>query len=134
MADIVAELAAKCNLNADMVRNGLGAILSFLKSKLPTEAFSKLSAAVPNSESMMAAAQSAPEASGGVMDAVKGAVGKIFGGGGEVIAKLSKLGFSTDQLAAFLPKVLEFFRGRIPADVLKQVEGHLPIPETADAH
>ena len=79
---------------------------------------------------MISAFQSAPEASGGMLDAVKGAVGKIFGGG-EVLSKLTKLGFSTEQLTSFIPKVLEFLKNKLPADVMKQITGLLPVPEAA---
>nr|UXE44397.1 hypothetical protein Hi04_10k_c2220_00031 [uncultured bacterium] len=132
MADFVSDLAAKCGINNDMAQKGLGAILAFLKDKLPTEAFTKVSATVPGADGMISAFQSAPEASGGMLDAVKGAVGKLFGGA-DALAGLTKLGFSTEQLTSFVTKVLEFFKGRLPTEVMKQITGLLPIPETASA-
>jgi len=130
MADFISDLASESNVNQDQAKKGLGAILAFMKDKLPADAFSKVNAAVPGADGMISAFQSAPEAHGGMLDAVKGAVGKLFGGG-EILAKLSKLGFSTEQLTAFIPKVLEFLKGKLPADVMKQVSGLLPVPEHA---
>src|SRR5262245_51121965 len=126
MADFVSELATRCNINVDMAKKGLGAILAFMKAKLPTDVFSKVTAAVPESENAISAFQSATEAAGGVLDAVK----KLFGGA-DVLAKLAKLGFSTEQITSFIPKVLEFLKGKLPADAMNQVAHLLPVPETA---
>jgi hypothetical protein len=59
---------------------------------------------------------------------------KVFGGGsGAALAKLSQLGFSAEQISAFVPKVLEFLKGKVPDNVLEQVNGLLPQPEEAVA-
>jgi hypothetical protein len=102
----------------------------FMKSKLPADAYSKINAAVPDADGMIAAAKAAPETSGGILGAVAGAVGKIFGGGAcELVSKLTQLGFSADQLRAFVPKVLEFLKSKLPPDVLKQVSALIPAQE-----
>ena len=102
MADIATELASKAGISPDAARKGLGVVLGFLKNKLPAESFSKVSAAVPGADNMMtAAADMGEQDSGGVVGAVKGAVGKIFGGGTEaLISKFGQLGLSADQIAA----------------------------------
>src|SRR3954454_11003699 len=129
--DIITTLASRCGINADQARKGLGAVLEFIKSKLPADLFSKVTAAVPGSDRMMAAAVSAPESGGGILGAVAGAVGRLFGGGGaaEVVSKLSGFGFSAEQLESFLPKVMEFLRSRLPEDVMNKGSGLLPTPE-----
>jgi hypothetical protein len=55
----------------------------------------------------------------------------LFGGGGagELASRLGKAGFSTEQLQAFLPRVLEFFKGRLPDEVMQMVSGLLPVPQ-----
>jgi hypothetical protein len=132
MADIAAELASKCGMSVDAARKGLGVVLEFLKSKLPAEAFAKVSEAVPGVESMVSsAAETGAEASAGVVGAIKGAVGKLFGGGGAdaLVAKFGQLGMTPDQLQGFLPKVLEFLKGKLPESVMKQISGLLPAPQ-----
>src|SRR6516164_9110728 len=112
MADIISDLAAKSGVSADLAQKGMGALLSFMKEKLPAESFSKVTGAIPGADNMMAAAaERGPEASGGVMSAVRGLAGKLFGGAGgasELVAKLTQFGFSADQLKRFIPTVLEF--------------------------
>jgi hypothetical protein len=131
MADLVTDLAAKSGLSPDLARKGLGIVLEFFKSKLPADTFSKITAAVPGTEGLIASAQTDAESSGGVLSAVTSAIGKLFGGGAaaEMASKMTHLGFSAEQLQSFLPKVLEFFRSKLPADLMSQVSGLLPAPK-----
>ena len=84
MADIASELAGKTGISVEAAQKGLGVVLGLLKSKLPADSYAKVTAAVPGADSMIAAA---PD-SGGVVGAVKGAVGKIFGADDVEIAGL----------------------------------------------
>jgi hypothetical protein len=131
MADVVSELAAKAGVSPDMARKGLGAILTLLKDKLPTNLFAQVQEAVPNANSLMTAGEAAQETSGGIVGAVSSAIGKLVGGGGaaEMASKLARLGFSTEQVQKFLPSVLEYLKSRLPADVTKQLSGLLPAGE-----
>jgi hypothetical protein len=131
MADIASELASKTGINVESAQKGLGVVLGLLKSKLPAESFSKVSAAIPGADDMMAdAADAGGQATGGVLGAVKGAVGKLFGGGTDaLVSKFGQLGMSADQIQGFIPKVLEFLRGKVPENVMKQISGLLPVPQ-----
>jgi hypothetical protein len=132
MADIITDLASKSGISPDVAQKGMGAVLEFLKSKLPADTFSKISAAVPGSDRMMAAAQAVPEASGGILGAVTGAVGKLFGGGAsEMVAKLTHMGLSAEQLQEFVPQVVEFLKSRLPGDVFSKLSGLLPAAKEA---
>jgi hypothetical protein len=132
MADIASELASKCGISAEAAQKGLGVVLGFFKSKLPAESFAKLSAAVPGADDMMAAADTGEQASGGVVGAVKGAIGKVFGGGTEaLLAKFGQFGMTPEQIQGFLPKVMEFLKGKLPEKVMSQVSGLLPTAQEA---
>jgi hypothetical protein len=133
MADIVSELASRCGISPDLARTGLGAALALLKKNLSADNFAKVSAAVPGADRMVDdATQAAQESSGGALSAVTGAVSKLFGGtAADLISKLTQFGFSADQIQAFLPAVLEFLKGKLPGDLMKQVSGLLPAPEAA---
>src|SRR5262249_21089031 len=131
MADIASELANQCGISVESAQKGLGVVLGLLKSKLPADSFSKVSAAIPGADGMMAKlADTADEAPGGVLGAVKGAVGKIFGGGADaLISKFGQLGMSMDQIRSFIPKVLEALKGKVPENVMSQIKGLLPVPQ-----
>jgi hypothetical protein len=135
MADIVSELASKCGISMDMARKGLGVILELLKSKLPAATFEKISGAIPGSDQMMAsAAESTEGGGGGVLDAVKGALGKVFGGEGgvgAVLAKLGQTGMSPDQIQGFLTNAPECLKDKLPESVKKQLAELLPAPQEA---
>jgi Protein of unknown function VcgC/VcgE (DUF2780) len=133
-AEFITDLASRSGISPDQAKKGLGAVLGFLKEKLPAEGFSKVTAAVPGAEQMMAAADTAEESSGGIVSTVTGAIGKLFGGGApEMVSKLSNLGFSMDQLTSFLPNVLEFLKDKLPADLVSKISGLVPSPEQAAA-
>ena len=130
--DIVTQLADQSGINAEQARKGLGAVLEFLKNKLPADMFSKVKAAVPGAERMMDSAEGAPETPGGIFGAVAGAVGKLFGGGAaELVTKLAQHGFSAEQLQSFVPNVMEFLKARLPENVSEKIAGLLPAPTAA---
>jgi hypothetical protein len=131
MADIISDLAGKSGVSADLAKKGLGALLSFVKEKIPSESFAKISGAIPGAEGMMiAAAERSPEPSGGVLGAVTGLAGKLFGGvggAGALASKLTQLGFSPEQLQSFVPTVLEFLKGKLPGDVMNKITALIPL-------
>jgi hypothetical protein len=136
MSDIVSDLAAKSGLSPDQAKKGLGAVLLFVKKSIPDDTFAQVSAAVPGSDQLMAAAGPHEEPSGGVIESIKGLASKLFGGGGAaaaLLAKLSSLGLSAEQVQSFLPRVMEFLKGRLPDSVMKQVSGLLPTPQETPA-
>jgi hypothetical protein len=129
MADLVNELAERSGVSADVARKGLGAVLSFVKGKLPAETFAKVSNAVPDADHLMNSAETAAgqPSQRGVLGAITGAAGKIFGGGGAGLAgKLAQLGFSADQVPGFLRNVLASLKDKVPGDAMKQLTSGLP--------
>jgi hypothetical protein len=134
MADIAAELANRCGISVEQAKKGLGVVLGLLKSKLPAESFNKLSEHVPEANDLMASAASmADETGGGVVGAVKGAIGKIFGGEGvgALLSKLGQTGMSAEQISGFIPRVIEFFKSKLPANISNQIGEHLPSTQEA---
>jgi uncharacterized protein (DUF2267 family) len=131
MAELINELASQSGISTEQAQKGLGAVLGFLKSRLPADTYARVSAAVPDGASAAAAEPPAQEP-GGLLSGLAGAIGKLFGGGGaaqELVAKFTHLGFSAEQLQTFLPRVMEFLRGKLPDDVMKQISGLLPAPQ-----
>jgi len=134
MSDIVSDLAAKSGISTEQAKQGLGAVLSYVKESLPEDAFAQVSAAVPNSDQIMAAV-GPQEESGGIIGTIKDKVGKLFGGGGApaLLSKLSGLGISAEQAQAFLPRVMEFLKGKLPDSVTSQISKLFPAPQEAPA-
>ena len=130
MSDIVSSLSSETGISPDLVRKGLGAVLKMLQDQLPSEIFSKVQGLLPDAGEMISASESpAPEA-GGMIQAVTSLAGKLFGNRGEaatdLFTRLGQHGFSPDQLKAFLPKVLEFFKDKLSPEVLGMVEKLVP--------
>jgi hypothetical protein len=136
MSDIISDLAENSGISADQAKKGLGAVLSYAKASLPAETFDQVSAAVPGSEQMMAAAGPHEEPSGGILGSIKELASKFFGGGGAaagLLARLSSLGISAEQAQSFLPRVMEFLKSKLPDSAMKQVSKFLPVPEETHA-
>src|SRR5262245_61957465 len=133
MTDFINSLASKSGVSPDQATKGMGAVLALLKDKLPADAYDKVAGAVPNADSMTAAAEEATRsAGGGILETVKGMAGKLFGGGGgaaALLGSLSQLGFSADQVQSFLANVLGFLKGKLPDNVVQQISGLIPMGE-----
>jgi hypothetical protein len=128
MADFISDLATKAGISPDLAKKGVGAILALCKDRLPAGSFSQVQSVIPDSSDLMAAAEVPEESSsGGIFAAVGTAIKKLVRGStAELISRFTKLGFSEDQLKVFLPRVLEFLKSKLPADVVKQASALLP--------
>jgi hypothetical protein len=138
MSDIVSSLSSETGIGPELVRKGLGAVLKMLQDQLPPEVFTKLQGVLPDAGAMISASESAAPGEGGIIQAVTDLAGKLFGSRGEaatdLFARLGQHGFSPDQLKAFLPKVLEYFKDRLPPEILQMVEKLVPgLSQVAEA-
>jgi hypothetical protein len=130
MADIITELASKTGISPDMVKKGLGTLLAAFKQATPAESFAKIEGAIPGADQLVALAQTQEEeTSGGIVGAVKSMAGKLFGGDAgpaALAAHFGKLGFSAEQIKAFIPQVIEYLKSKLPGDLMKKITGMLP--------
>jgi hypothetical protein len=131
MSDVANQLAAETGVSGEQAHQGLGALLSFIKERLGDENFQKLEAAIPGAASMISKFESSEGSSqGGLFETVAALAGKLFGGkaggGAELLASLSKLGFQPEQIETFLPKALEFLKSHLPPELIERVLASLP--------
>jgi Protein of unknown function VcgC/VcgE (DUF2780) len=134
MADLVTELASKAGVSADQARKGVGAVLEFLKSKLPNADFSHIQKAIPGADQMVADAQQLPASSSGLLGKIGDMAGKLFGGGGgEMMNKLANTGMSPDQVTGFLPTLFEKIKRFLPEWLVAKIESLIPGLSTATA-
>ena len=131
MADIVSSLSSQTGIDGETVKKGLGVLLTFLQKNLPPDLFGKLQTAVPGAPEMLSAYEADQGGTGsGLLGMVSGLAGKLFGGkagnGAHLLADLSRVGLSAEQIEAFLPKAFELLKEYVPADLLKQVKAALP--------
>jgi hypothetical protein len=131
MADIVTSLSSRTGIDEEMVRKGLGALLTFLQKSLPPDLFGKLQAALPGAPEMLAAC--GPDQGGtgsGLLGLVSGLAAKLLGGnagnGAHLLSELSNVGLSAEQIEAFLPQAFDHLKEYLPAELLEQVKAALP--------
>ena len=129
MDEIIKKLAEQVGVSPDVARNGLGAVLAFLKGHLPDGLFGEVEKSVPDAQGLVNSfeANKAPESSGGLFGAVAGLAGKLLGGGAgdatKLLGMLGSAGLSMGQITAFLPKVLEMLQAHLPPDLLEKIKG-----------
>ena len=126
MDELLQKLAEGVGISPETARGGVGAVLSFLKEKLPDGMFGHVEDSVPEADGMVKAFEAKNGSSGGgLISAVTGMAGKLLGGSGadaaRLIEMLAKSGLSMSQVASFLPKVLDFLRPYLPPEVLEKV-------------
>src|SRR6516162_4396260 len=131
MADFLSDLASKSGLETDQAHQGIGALLTMLKSRLDPAAFDHLQKAIPNSGQMLSGFEDKKQwASAGLIDAVKGMAGKILGGDQDAAtalkSHLESIGLTPDHLKALLPNLHQVLASRIPPQVLEQIKQHVP--------
>ena len=138
MSDIVNQLSTHTGLSPEQIQKGLGALLIFIKKEIGEEDFDKLKTAIPEAsaltshyETAPAAEEAAPAPGGGsLFDVVSGLAGKFLGGktggGVDLLATLTKLGFKPEQIQAFLVKALELIKTHLPPDLLEKLVAALP--------
>jgi hypothetical protein len=129
MADFVTDLANRAGIDKDMARKGAGAVLAYLKRKVPAETFAKLSNSVPQADDLMASSDAAAGQSkspGGVFSAVKGALSKMMGGEAGLAGKLNQHGFSAEDIPGFLKHAVSSLKANVPEDAHQQLDKAMP--------
>jgi hypothetical protein len=129
MADSITDLASQSGISPEMAKKGLGMVLAALQHTLPADSFAKIEGAIPGAGRLLTEAQAEGEQStGGILGSVKSMASKLFGGGdvNALASQFGQLGFSPDQVSRFLPRVLEFLRSKLPADLMQKITALLP--------
>jgi uncharacterized protein (DUF2267 family) len=129
MSELITALQGRTGLDSDAVSKGLGALLNFLKEKLPPELFEKVEGALPQVQETIASFLSSDQASGllsKVGELVGGLLGSKAGDLPELFEMLSKSGLSLDQAKAFIPAAIEVLKEKLPDGLLDQIIERLP--------
>lgn len=137
MDEIVRTLAQHLNISEATARNGLGAVITFLKGHLPAGLANQLETSVPGAGGLAEGfeANKEPESSGGVLGMVTGIAGKLIGGqvgaASQLASLLGQAGLSMDQVARFVPKAAELLKDRVPKEVYDQIIALVPTADPA---
>lgn len=124
MSDAIQSLAQQVGISPDLAAKGVGAVLAYVKEHLGDDALNHVQGLLPNAGDLIESFTKAHSeaGSGGFMGMVTELAGKLIGGQLGDITKLggvlSGLGFSIEQLEAFLPKIIAMLHDVFPADLL----------------
>jgi Protein of unknown function VcgC/VcgE (DUF2780) len=131
MAGFLSDLASKAGLEDDQAHQGIGALLSMLKSRMDPATFAHVQNAIPNSDQMLSGFEDKKQwASSGLMSAVKGMAGKLMGGEQDPAAALeshfASIGLTSDHIKSLLPKLHDALANKLPPQVMDQIKQHVP--------
>ncbi len=112
--DLVGLLTKNLGVTTQQAEGGAGAIFNSTAQRMRVEDFAKVSDAMPEVASLLAAAPSADKGSG-TLGGLSSMLSK--GGGGmaslaELAGSFSKMGLSSDMVGKFIPIVLEYAQAK----------------------
>ncbi|PVV16742.1 MAG: hypothetical protein B6D77_00575 [gamma proteobacterium symbiont of Ctena orbiculata] len=126
-ADTLLEsLTGQLGITTEQAAGGAGALFNLAKGRLASEDFSQIAAAVPDMDSLLAAAPALDESSRGA-----GAVASMLGGEGglgnlaSLASSFSALGLSTEMIGQFTPIVLDYLQQAGGGTVMELMQGAL---------
>ncbi|MFZ5563806.1 MAG: DUF2780 domain-containing protein [Thermodesulfobacteriota bacterium] len=114
MADLISELVSKLGVQEGQAKGGAGLLFKLAQEKLGGD-FSKIAAAVPGVQDLIA---SAPKAgglaglAGGLLGAVGGDKAKSLAGLAGLAGGFSQLKLDSGMAAKFIPVVLDFVKSK----------------------
>ena len=132
MDEILKTLAEHTGISVETARNALGAIIAFLKEHLPEGLSHQLMQSLPDAHGLASSFEENkdPEPSGGLLGALTGLAGKVFGDGGaeatKALGMLKQSGLNLEQIQAFVPKVLELIKQHLPAELYEKILALIP--------
>ncbi|MES9969130.1 MAG: DUF2780 domain-containing protein [Candidatus Thiodiazotropha sp.] len=123
---LLQSLTGQLGITTEQAAGGAGALFNLAKSRLASEDFSQIAAAVPGMDSLLAAAPALGESPSGA-----GAVASMLGGESglgdlaSLASSFSTLGLSTEMISQFTPIVLDYLQQSGGGTVMKLMQGAL---------
>ncbi len=106
-SDLIGMLTSQLGVSDKQATGGVGSILSYAKDSLPSNKYTTLASAIPNSSSLL---KMAPQASSAM-----GALGALGGNSSTGMAALasqfSSLGLNSSMITQFVPIIMNYFKG-----------------------
>jgi hypothetical protein len=127
MPDIVDTLATQTGISSDTIHKGVAALFAFLEKELGSDVIAKVKAAIPGAQKVTTDAETSAAASseGGLLGTLSNLAGKILGdkagAGANLLANLSALGYSPEQIEEFLGKATAFIKQHLSPELLEKV-------------
>ena len=129
MTDLIQNLAKSAGVDTSMAQKGLGALLSSVKDNVPSDTFSKISSAVPESGNLLSMFQNAAKSSGsggGMMEAAGNLLGGDAKGVTSLLSNFTKAGFTMESAKAFIPVAIGLLQKHLSPDLMKKIDESIP--------
>ncbi|MEW4569997.1 DUF2780 domain-containing protein [Tautonia sp. JC769] len=129
MPDFFSSLQSETGLAPEAVESGVGALLSFIKERLPAEVYAGIESALPHAQQAISTFL-AGESKSGMLGQVGSLIGNLFGEKvgdlPKLLEMLAKSGLSIDQAKAFLPAAIAMLKDHLPEELVEQIFSRIP--------
>jgi|SRR5579862_700452 len=109
-SQLVGQLSKELSITRPQARGGAGALFSLAKSRLTSDEFSKIAAAVPGMGGLLKAAPAPTQSSG--LSTLEGSLPGNMGRTAETAEAFHKLGLSPEMATKFVPIMSKFVRSK----------------------
>src|ERR1700761_3714678 len=127
MTDLIQSLSSETGAAPDMIRNALAMIFDFLKKHLDPGLVETIMNHLPETAQLPQGGETT-ERSGGLLGAISGVVGKVFGGkvgeGADLMSHLATTGLSLENIKVVLTKVVAYLEAHLPPELFDQIKAH----------
>jgi hypothetical protein len=119
-------LTSQLGISTEQAAGGAGALFNLAKSRLASEEFSQIAAAVPNVDELIAAAPALTESSANTA-AVASMLGGESGLGSLAVlaSSFSQLGLSSEMIGQFTPILLDYLQQAGDSKIMEIMKGAL---------
>jgi hypothetical protein len=125
--DLLQNLTSQLGITTEQAAGGAGALFNMAKSQLSGDEFSQIAAAVPNIDTLMAAAPAITESTAGAVSSMIGSESGL-GNLASLASSFSQLGLSSDMIAQFTPIVFDYLQQAGGANLMEMMKGALALP------
>ena len=131
MSDLIEQIASRTNIPPDLVRRGVGGLLSVVKDHDGGKAFEAIKAKVPDAHGLVSEFEQTREpAKGGMFAVITDLASKVLGGqageGAALVTILAQTGLSPEQIKTLLPQVFSVLRMVLPAETVDKIVHAIP--------
>ena len=103
-------LSKQLNISNKQASGGVGSILSYAESVLPSNKFQTLKSAIPNAQSLMSIAPKGNSTLGGLSSLTNAMGGNSISKMASLASQFSSLGLNSDTISKFIPIIMQYFK------------------------
>jgi hypothetical protein len=125
--ELIQSLTSQLGITTEQATGGAGALFNMAKSQLTSDEFSQIAAAVPDINTLIAAAPAITESTSGAVSSMLGSESGLANLA-SLATSFSQLGLTSDMIAQFTPIVFDYLQQAGGNNLMEMMKGALALP------